>query len=175
MIRNARFHRRRYAQRFVDTAKVVVGIPQHDGRCVVLPLLAERVCKPSESTYAHSQAEIGPLDDRRADALGIRPSVNWDHLHGLYFGGTVAFLIALRSAVNLDELREAAQAIMQRRDNGGTVRREAIGRHLKRSTRCRVAHAFNENVRGALIALTDCHIQHEFGMAFNRDERVAVA
>ena len=91
-----------------------------------------------------------------------------------YFGGAVAAFAFLRGAIDLDELREVA-AVVQRVGDRGSVRREAIGGDLETLARRRVAQAFDENVRGALIALAHGDVQNQLGMPLDRDEGVAVA
>ena len=44
---------------------------------------------------------------------------------------------------------------MQRRDDGGAIRHEAIGGRLNRRVRRRVPDAFHEDIRGLLVAPGD--------------------
>ena len=54
-----------------------------------------------------------------------------------------------------------------------TVRREAIGCDLELAVvRRGVADAFDENVRGGLVALAHRDIENQLGVALDRDERV---
>ena len=64
---------------------------------------------------------------------------------------------------------------MQRCGDRGAVRREAIGGDLETRRARRMAHAFDENIRGALVALAHRDVEHQLGVAFDRDEGVAVA
>jgi hypothetical protein len=127
---------------------------------VVLPLLAKGVRQASEPTQTHTQAEIGPLDYRSANALRVGTAHNWDRLRRSYFGGRVAPFAFRRGAVDLDELRVIA-AVMQRGADRGLVRRESIGGHLKVAACCRMAQAFNENIGGCLVALSHRDVEHQ--------------
>jgi len=113
VISDSRFHRGRAAERLVDAAEIVEREPHCDGGPVVLPLLTESVRQPGEATNAHARAQIGPLDNRSADALRVGLAHDWDYLHGLHFGGTVAAFAVRRGPVHLDELCEIA-AVVQR-------------------------------------------------------------
>jgi hypothetical protein len=46
VINNAKRHRGRTAQRFVDSAEVIEAHPKRDSGAMVLKLLAETVCEP---------------------------------------------------------------------------------------------------------------------------------
>ncbi len=70
------------------------------------------------------------FDDGCADTVRIGLAHDWDHLHGLDFGGAVTALTFTRSPVDFDELGEVA-TVVQRIANRGTVRCEAIGRDLE--------------------------------------------
>src|SRR4051794_28264845 len=109
----------------MNAAKVVEGKPKRDRCPVVLPLFAEGVGEPSESTGAHAQAEIGPLDNRSADALRVGLAHDWDYLHRSDFGRAVALLSVLRSTIHLDELSEVAP-VVQRRGDRRTVRSKSV-------------------------------------------------
>jgi hypothetical protein len=92
-------------QRLVNASGVLPAVEQRGGCPLVLSLLAECAGKPRETPVPHPQAEIGPFDDRRANARRIGTAHDWDDLHGLRFGGAV-----LGTPVDLDELREGVSA-----------------------------------------------------------------
>lgn len=54
MIGYLRFHRGRNAQRLVNPAEVVEGVPERHGGPVVFPFLAESVRQPSEPARTHA-------------------------------------------------------------------------------------------------------------------------
>ena len=62
MVRNAGFHRWRYAQRLMDATEIVVHEVQRHGMLQVLQLLAEAVGKPREAAHAHPHRQILALD-----------------------------------------------------------------------------------------------------------------
>jgi len=74
-------HCGRHAQGFVGPAEVVEREPQHNGSPVIVPFLAEGVRQASETSNAHTRAEVGPLNNRSADALWIGAAHDWDLLH----------------------------------------------------------------------------------------------
>src|SRR5579863_510383 len=174
MVRDSSGHSRGYAERFVDAAKVVKCKPAGHSGPMVLPLLTERVSQASEAACAHANGEVLAFDNRSANALGVRLTHDWDYLHGLDFGGAVSRFAFLRSAVNLDELCKVA-AILQGVEDRGAVRSKAVSRDLESLAGSRVAQAFDENVRGGLVALTHGDVQHELGMPLDSNEGVAVA
>ncbi len=67
MVRNAKLHRRRDAQGFVNAAHIVVRNVQGDGSTVVQVGLAEAVRKPREPALRHAQREVLALNVGRAD------------------------------------------------------------------------------------------------------------
>ena len=71
MICDPRRYCRRHAERFVDPAEIIEAKPQRNGGPVVFPLAGESVRKPCEPARAHADTQIGPLDNRGADALRI--------------------------------------------------------------------------------------------------------
>src|SRR5260370_31643160 len=83
-------HGRGYAQRLVDSAKIIEREPARDGCPVVLPLLAERIREARKSSSAHADTQVLSLHNRSANTFGIRTAHDWDHLRGGYFSGTVA-------------------------------------------------------------------------------------
>src|SRR5215831_15716887 len=113
MIRNPSFHRGSHAQRFMDSAKVVIGEPQHNSRAVVLPLFAERVGEARKAAQAHSERQVGALDNRSADAFRIRITGDWDHLHGSDLRWRVSRFAFLGATINLDELSKACNAVAE--------------------------------------------------------------
>src|SRR5579862_5009170 len=92
VVRDPRCHSGGNAKRLVDASEVIPAIPKRDRCPVVFPFLTESVREACETTHSHSEAEIGPLDYRSADALRIRTAHDRDYLHRLHFGGAVAFL-----------------------------------------------------------------------------------
>ncbi len=71
MIRDARFHHGRYADRGVNPAEIVEREPQHKRGPVVLKLLREAVGQASESPNLHPHGEILTFDMRRANTFRI--------------------------------------------------------------------------------------------------------
>jgi hypothetical protein len=92
----------------VNLAEVVIGEVQRYGLLVILELLAEGVCQPSESANVHSHREILTLDVGFANGIGVRVSANhdWDRLQNL--SGRIALFAFTRGGINLDELGEVA-------------------------------------------------------------------
>jgi hypothetical protein len=78
------------AQRRVNAAKAVESHSSHDGRAVVLELLAERIRQAGKGAKAHSDAEILALDMRRADALRVGSPDAWDYFRRNHVSGRVA-------------------------------------------------------------------------------------
>jgi len=68
VIRDPRFHRRRHAQRAMDTDEVVPSEVEAERGPVVLPLLAEAVGEARESANLHPHGEVLTLNVRRANA-----------------------------------------------------------------------------------------------------------
>lgn len=66
---------------------------------------------------AHTQTQIGSLDNQSADVLRVGTVHDCDHLHRRDFERRVSPLAVLRCAVDLDELAEVA-AVVQRRTDG---------------------------------------------------------
>lgn len=98
---------------------------------------------------------------------------NWDHLRAGDFGGAIAAFAFARCPIDLDELGEVT-AVMQRGGNRGTVRLEAVRGHLKVLMSGRLAQAFDENVRGGLVAAAQSEVKNEFGISFDGNETVGV-
>lgn len=175
VIGDLRFHGGSNAERLVDATKIVEREPARDSGPVVLPFLAEAIRQAREAAKAHANAKILAFHNAGADALGIGLPVDWDSLHGCYFGGRVPRFAFLGGSVDFDELREASKPIMQRRSDGGAVRREAIGSDLERRPCSSVADAFYENIRGGLVALAHRDVQHQLAVALDRDKNVTIA
>ena len=76
MIGQARFHRRSNAERFVDTAEVVIGEVQCDGCFKVAQFFAESVRQPRESTDRHPHGEVVAFYKTSRDVIRVRASVN---------------------------------------------------------------------------------------------------
>ena len=111
---------------------------------------------------AHAHAEVLALHDRSADALGIRLTHDWDHLHGRDFGGAVPRFAFAACAIDLDELGEASQrscSVVVIAERYGAKPSVVIWNCAARS---RVTNAFDENVRGGLVALAQRNVQHQF-------------
>jgi hypothetical protein len=117
VIRDSRFHRWCAAKRFVYAAEIVKREPARDSRPVVLPLLGESIREPRESPVTHARAQIAALNNRGANALGIRLSEDWDHLHGSNLSGAVSSFAFAGSAIDLNEFGVAADSIMERVGN----------------------------------------------------------
>ena len=64
---------------------------------------------------------------------------------------------------------------MQCRGDRGAIRRESVRGDLERRPRCRVTHAFNEYIRGALVALAHRDVEDQLGVPLDCHEHVAVA
>ena len=158
----------------MDATKVVVGEVQAVGRPKVVPLLTERVRQPREASHLSTDGEVLPFHNRRADAARIGASHNWDHLRAGDFGGAVAPLAFAGRTVNLNQLGEIA-AVMQRRGNRGAARLETVRGHLEVLMSGRMAQAFNENIRGRLVAAAQSEVENEFGIAFDGNETVGVS
>jgi hypothetical protein len=170
--RNASSHRRSNVQRFVNSAEVVVGVPERNSSPVVFPFFREGIRQSRKSADAHPDAEIAALHNRSADAFGIGTAHNWDYFHCGHFSRAVAGFPVLRSAVDLDELCEVA-AVGKRGGGGRAVRRESIRHDLKLTVGRRVPQAFHE-ARCRLVALPHRDIQDQLAVALNR-ERVGIA
>jgi hypothetical protein len=76
---------------------------------------------------------------------------NWDQLHAGDFRRSVPMFIPIRSAIDLDELREGYAAAKGRFDSR-LVRSESVRGDLELAACC-VPRAFNKNICGRLIAL----------------------
>jgi hypothetical protein len=130
------FHRRRHAQRLMDAAKVVPFEVQGHGSLEVVELLRKSIGKPGETTQMHPQTQIRPLDMRRADVLGIGPSIAdfGYNLRDVSWG--VAFIPVLPIvSVQLHKLREIHRAAEHVLDSP-LVKVEAVRGHLK-PARCK--------------------------------------
>ena len=110
----------------MNLAKVVKRKPARDSRPVVFPLFREGICQANEPAKAHTHTEVLALDNRRADALGIRLPEDWDGLHGCDFCGAVPRFAFLRASVDFYQHRVTSQPIVQRRGDRGPIRCEAI-------------------------------------------------
>jgi hypothetical protein len=175
VIADPRRHRGRYSQRFVDAAEVVESVPERYSGPVVFPLFAEGVRQPSESAGAHTDGKILSFHDRGANAFRIGIATNWDHLRTGDFGRAVAGFAFARIAVDLDEHR-VIDVISESVRDGRSVRGKSIGSDLERGTRRDgIADALDEGVRGQLVALTHCNVQHQLCVPLYSNERVAVA
>lgn len=64
----------------MNAAEIVEREPASDSGPMVLPLLAEGIREARKTPIAHARAEIGSLDNRGANAFGIRLPVDWDNL-----------------------------------------------------------------------------------------------
>jgi hypothetical protein len=158
----------------VNAPEVIPAVRDGDRRPMVFPLFAERIRKASESPDAHARAEIGPLQNRSANTLRIGTAHDWDYLHGLHFGGTVACFAVARSAIDLDELGEVA-TVAQCGGNGRTIGLESIRSDLETTMRGSVPYAFNKLVCGGLVAFPHRNIEHQLGNPFMPIEFSAAA
>ena len=134
MIGNSRFHRRRYADCTVNPAKIIIREIQSKRSPVILPLLAESVCQPSEAPNLHPHREVLTLDMGRAYFLGVGMADNWDYLRGNHFSRRVAPLIFRTGPIHLDELRKI-NARSKAHVDGINISLEAVRSDLKLSRR----------------------------------------
>lgn len=174
VIGDPRCHRRSRAEGLMDAPEVIPAVPEHHGSAMVLPLFAEAIREPGESAKAHPERKVASLYYRSANAIRVRLTHNWDHLHGLDFGGTVPAFTLTRGAVDLDELGEVA-AVVQRVADRRFVARESIARNLKSSARSCVANALNEYVCCLLVTLADGDVEYQLGVPLYSYEHVAVS
>jgi hypothetical protein len=174
VVRDPGGHRRSNAQRFVNPAEVVKRKPASDSGPVILPLFTEGIREPREAAQPHPRAQVAALYNRGANSFRVGLTHDWDHLHAGDFGGRVARFSFAGGAIDLDELRKVA-AISECVRNRIAIRRESIGCDLKGIGRGSVAQTLNENVRGGLIALAYCDVQHKLAVTFNRNKSVGIA
>lgn len=157
----------------MNPAEIVVSEVQAVRRPKVVPLLAETVRESRKAAHLSTDSKVLAFHNRRADAARIRATHNWDHLRIDDFGGTVAPFAFARCAVHFDELGEIA-AVMQCGGDRGTIRLETVRGHLEVLMSGRMAQAFNENIRGGLIATAQREVENELGIAFDGDKTVGV-
>ena len=60
----------------MDPHEVVLREVQRDGVDQVLTVLLKRVCLARVAAHRHAHDQVLPLDQRRRDALGIRPALD---------------------------------------------------------------------------------------------------
>src|SRR5262249_28825206 len=104
MIANSSFHCGRYAQRRMHSAEVVVYKPNRYCGGMVLNLLSESICQPSESPNAHPYRKILPINKARADVLWIWIAAHNFHIAADALGRRIPRLILIHSAINLLQL-----------------------------------------------------------------------
>jgi hypothetical protein len=139
---------------------------------VVLKLLTERICQAGKAANAHSDAEILALNVGRADAFRIGQSDAWDNLRGNHIGRRIAVFAFRAGAIDLNQLGEI-HAIRQCVTDRGAVRGKAVGRDLKLASGSE-PKTLNEYIRAGPISTTHNEVEHELGVRFKSDERVAV-
>lgn len=78
MIANSRFHRWRYAQGFVNPAKVVVQVMKRDCVLKIRQLFAECVGQASESAHRHTHRQILAFNvaGRNVVVIGVADNAN---------------------------------------------------------------------------------------------------
>ena len=66
----------------MNAAKIVIGEEEGERGLEILPLFRESVGQPGQPSHLHSDREVLPLYVARADALGIRVTVDrdWDRI-----------------------------------------------------------------------------------------------
>ena len=64
----------------MDASEVIPAVPEHNGCAVVLPPFTEGIREPREATEAHAQGQVRAFDNRRANAIRVRLTHNWDYL-----------------------------------------------------------------------------------------------
>jgi hypothetical protein len=61
MIRDAKRHSGRTAQRFMDAAEIVEAHPERYRCAMIVKLLAETICEPSAPAHLHPRGQIEAL------------------------------------------------------------------------------------------------------------------
>jgi hypothetical protein len=173
VIGEIRFHGGCDTQGFVNSAKIVVGEVQTVRGPKVFPLFGKRIRQAGKAAHGHADREILAFHNRGADAFGIGLSDNWDHLRRCDFGGAVAAFVALRSAVDLDELREVC-AIFKGVHDGRFVRRESVRRNLERIRSGSMTKSFNKDISRGLIAASQGEVENQLRIAFDGNKAVGV-